>query len=523
MSAKPFILIALIAAFLILPPLPFALSPAEDPPDNANGAMNSATLNEEDEVADLIDQADRESSAGNWEDAVLLYQAAAEMVLSEYPSCVFKTSVSSRTGIELYISAYEYCRAKLLQMDADTLKFYRSKHERTATDDLNQALEGSDLGKIFEVGERYPCTESGLRGLIVAGGIAAERGDMAFAGRCFRKAVAIKTAFSGADEDARPDYALLLAGAARVYAQMGWYSDLEEIKGLLAADAGLSSFEIIWCGSKVTLGAFIDERFKSIKQAAKTSSGYPMVGGDASRALLMPGMPGALGGVKWRYEMPISQQLKEQLRRGRANMLPSFLCRLAAVGEGKAAASNGRTTMVLDENDGRELYKFPVGVNVNPQYDDYYLDAYPVYHSATIYDGMAYAGVMDPNMRNNRGIIANVLYGINILSGKQVWDSVKNSGLARDDSMSGSPVVVGGKLVFVTHKGGGGQIDCYMNCVDAKTGKLEWRCYVASGFTNANFYGGVNQFPDIVAVDGSTAIVSSVVGVIAAVDVKSGS
>jgi len=526
MSAKPLILCALVAAFIVLPSLPSAVT-QENPPE-PNSSDNSASLNEEQEVTDLISQADKESSDGNWEDAALLYQQAAEKVLEEYPSCVYKAAGASKAGLELYVSAYDYCQRRLLKMDERSLESYREKYESMAADALNRAVREVDLDKMYQVGERYPCTESGLKGLQNAGDLAAERGDYVLAARCYRKAVEIRAAVQGQNEETRPGYALLLAKAVSAYVSMGWESDVKAIVNLVAADAGLSGFEIMASGKKVTLGAFVDETAKSLKHETKTSvNGYPMIGGDASHSLLMPAVSGEIGDIKWKYEVAVEQNMKMQWQQGPQNrmaMLPYYLSRLPVVGDGIVLLDTGSTTVAISENDGKEVYKFPVGTadgNMQMNYGYYNMGSY---HSCTIHDGLAYTSILAPQIVNNWGnmAISGPLYAIDVHTGKQVWDSTGASGIPKDERVSGAPVAFGNRLVFITQKGGNGQVDCYMNCVDAKTGKLEWRCYVASGFTNMVGPAGLPQFPDSVAVEGDAAIVASAAGVIAAVDVRTG-
>jgi len=527
MSAKPLILCVLAAALMVLPSLPLAVTD-ENPPEQ-NSAENSATLEEEEEVTDLISQADKESSEGNWEDAALLYQQAAERVLEEYPSCVVKAAGASKAGLEVYVSAYDYCQRRLLKMDEKSLKAYREQYDGVAADALNAAASEGDLDKMYRVGERYPCTESGLTGLQSAGDIAAERGDYVFAARCYRKAVDIMTAIEGRNEEARPAYALLLAKALGAYVSMGWEGDVEAIKNLVAADAALSGFEIMSHGRKVALGAYVDETAKLLKHETKTSvNGYPMIGGDVSRSLLMPSVSGEIGDLKWKYEValdPNMQNMKQQWQtpQNRTGMFQYYLARIPVVGEGLVVLDTGGSTLAIAESDGKEAYRFPVGAS------DRNMMAYGYYNmgsyfSCAIQDGIAYTCILGPQIYNQFGnmTVNGTLYAIDVHTGKLVWDSASASSLPKDERVSGAPAVLGNRLVFVSNKGGNGQMDCYMNCVDAKTGKLEWRCYVASGFTNMMAFTGMPPFPDVIAIEGDIAVVASATGVIAAVDVRMG-
>jgi outer membrane protein assembly factor BamB len=540
-------LLAVIAAFLIMPALPFAggdeaapppakpAPPAAKPAPAAPGdpaksntdTTNSATLNEEEEISDLIAEADKESGSGDWKNAAMLYQQAAEKVLSEFPSCVYKSKVSAGAGLDVYVSALEYCRKRLLEMDEEALKAYRSKFETAAEQALDQAAGERNLAKMAMVGERYPATKSGLKALISAGDLSSERRDFAFAARCYRKATSIEAAFRAGDE---MGYALLLAKAARVYALLGWDSDVNSLKEDVAADADLAALEIQAYGKKVTLGSFLDEMAKSVTHVHKTAvNGYPIIGGDSSHAMIMPGGSGPLGGLKWKYEQPMNPNVKSRWTdlQNKMSMLPSILAPMPVIDEREVLIALGNGALALSEADGKELYRFPVGAGNNPRNPDEYSYYYgfTCYYACTIHDGVVYLSTSAYAYDGMGGRVPRgALFAVDAATGKQIWDSTTTSSLPKDEAISGAPVVFGGKLIFATHKGGSGETDSYMNCVDAKTGKLEWRCYIASGFSNNNRWNpyGNNQVPDAIAMEGDTAVICSSAGVIAAVDARVG-
>ena len=525
MFSKAMKILALIAVLLaIRGSLPGSLGQEESPDEDA--IDNTAILDEDDELANLIRGADRKAAGGDWESASALYQEALEMALDKASSAMCPVKVSHEEKAILYINAIDYCRERLLRMNARALATYQANYEVVAALLLKEALKKADFDMLLDVGERYPCAESALRALTLAADVAAERGDYLVAAMCYRKVLAARAAWPPAATASRKEYAVLVAKAARAFGALGWKSEVIRLKGLLSRDRGISSLEIIFSGKRVTLLNFLDGMIESCKpRKTEPVSDYPTFGGNASRGMMMPDLSEELGGVRWRWKIKHedNRHLPRWWKR-RPYLLPSFLLPTPTAKNGTLFISTGRYLQALRESDGGNAYTFSAGAGTGARWRTYQSAAASA-EFCTVHDGIAYF-VMPARVRvGKNNVDVRILYALDASTGKVKWNSLRDTGLQYSEEISSAPVGRGDDVLFQTWIDSGWQTNFYLLCVDAKTGNLKWRCNIAESVVagiRRSIVGGRMPPSDVVALDGNSAIVSSYSGAIASVDIHTG-
>ncbi len=517
----------LIAVFLIVPGFtPKAVTQDALPDEGA--VENMAFFDEDKDLTKVIRRADASAAAGDWEKAMVLYQGALEIALDKDLFPVFPAKQSLEDKMILYVNPIDYCRKRLLQMDRETLAKYRHLYEEKAANRLKAALKKADFDMLPDVGERYPFTESGLRALTLAADAAVERGDYPAAARGYDRALEAGTAWRPSTGDLLKEYAVLAAKAARAYASVGWAREVDGLKGRVSGDDELSSVEIMYMGRRMALADVLGDVIRSIRPPRpKPVSGYPTFGGDGTRGMVMPGLSGDPGGVNWRHTiMPLNRRYRPAWAEKSPHEVSCLLLPTPTAEGGRLFVTTGENLLVMDEFDGKVAYVFPAGAAPSARLWLHHGVGGAAAEFCTVYEGIAYLTSSVRAQVDGRTHHTRALCAIDARAGREIWHSIGDTGLPCDETISSAPVARNGEILFETWKDEVDQTRYYLLCVDAKTGKLKWRCRIAGtvGLGRPSRWGGGRgpQPADIVAVDGDTAVVASSPGAVTAVDLRTG-
>jgi outer membrane protein assembly factor BamB/tetratricopeptide (TPR) repeat protein len=178
---------------------------------------------------------------------------------------------------------------------------------------------------------------------------------------------------------------------------------------------------------------------------------------------------------------------------------------------------NGYIVYGLNDGDGREMFGFPI-LGEDASWHRYNLRAFS---TSTVHDGVIYMSVL--TWRTDKGmhlLYGRTLYAVNMHEGKEIWNTISATGLAPNEFVLGAPSIWGDSVLFTSYKGMEARADIILNCADARTGKLKWRCFLASVPNTYSYDTG--KYAHLVAIEGDFGVVCSEGGMIAAVDLRNG-
>ena len=523
----------LLLVLLALASLPAAVASGPQipalPPTQVSGAqprnkefVNAASYEEDREINQTIEAADRLAREGEWQLAITYYQKALEAVLDTCPGGLISVSEPAGPGLVYHKPYDDLIRQRLLAKDADEIAYYRAHYENIASTALSRAIRTQDSLKLVDVAQRWPFTESGQAATLAAAVISFERGDYFTAARRYLDLAEVMRAWPPYKAER---YASVLAGAASAYAAAGSRHGLDRVEALVKADSALLKTTVRIDGGSLALGAHLAAVSKTVKQsAAKTLQDWPMMGGDETRCRVYPHEAGRAFTEMWRYEIEYpGKHFLGRAYKSKMGYAAILATAIPVITDGCVYANVPFALVGLDAFSGRSiLEKRPEKAEPG---DDFYREIRGKIDSATIHDGIAYA-VLSTGIRSCGSLNAytRMLVAIDAKTGKMLWEGCKDTGITDDYMVCGSPIVYGDSLIFQIQRVEGINMGYYLVCADAKTGALRWRTSLAAlPFTINNFHiFSSRQAASVIAVAGNTGIVQSGSATITNVDLDTG-
>ncbi len=501
------------------------LSPAvlnTAPQDNRPKFINSAILDEDEEVAGYIRSADELVNAGEASAAILLYQKALTTALDQSPHSLVNLKQGSDDRVRRYILAVDYCHRRLAAMDPRQASIYRVRWEADAREMLAEAIKRASTANLVQTFLRYPFTSSGVKSVALAADAAAERGDYPLAAYYYRRAVeAMRTCPSSAD--GRGQYTVLLAKAARAFSEARSLEGLKEIMSIVGGDIALSRAEIRIAGKTKGLGDFVGDAIKSFKLATPSPiEGWPTLGGDNARGRVMPDPAGEPRDIRWRRGFTYQQKNKVRswTDDGHSRYIPLLSSLVPTARDGIVYVSTGEKLLALNEENGEEEFIY---------------DPYATYDRGsrttrvpaeadfcTIADGTAFfVTFVSFSVDGRLTITAGVMHAVDIETGMVKWRAFEDTRSRRRERICSLPVVRGGEVYVETVRLLNSREEYWLLCFDAVTGKLKWRCPLPSGIIRTAQW-RLPAYMDVISIEGHTAIISSLSSTISAVDLRTG-
>jgi len=175
--------------------------PPEDP-EGRKEAVAAETREQEvyvggdDDILRALEQAAALEREENWPEAAALYRSIIEKHLDHIASTMVSAS-ADRTRGELYITAAEQSRRRLLAFPADARAALEARHGQAAQAAVDQALANRDAAALHDAALRFAGTDAALAALDALGDIRFERGDAASAAQAWEELLQALPAGSG--------------------------------------------------------------------------------------------------------------------------------------------------------------------------------------------------------------------------------------------------------------------------------------------------------------------------------------
>lgn len=451
---------------------------------------NSSFVRTSDEVKAELFFAEQKVEAKEWAAAVNAYQRILDRT---EPAVVAFTD-------RVWLSAHEAARRHLERLPEEARARYRDLFEEKAAAARQQALRLFDPDRLIRVARRYPLTTAAMRALESASGLAAERGDVAMLTRVVRMLSA-----SGA---VRPiDQARLMHALADV-------GDRREVEALAARIEGQG--DVAFGGS--TLGREMEAALSRVASGA-----------DATRLTRLSGDPlvaQAIGRLPFEEKVRTPREEIDQLGYQPIAFPPVGLVTLA--GRSIAAGQLGLYRIDGTLESRRPVLEYRKKFDARPESRDVSSRSL-----TPVADGDRLLLVLNERERSffSAGEEVSQIVCVNARDLSIVW-RVHPDAPGFDERLSGvvfeGPVVIHGALVLVTGSRMATDTSCALYAFDKSSGRLVWERFLASAmkipqFETRNRKTQIERAePSTVTVAEGVAYCSTNLGVVAAVDARSG-
>ncbi|MFQ5490508.1 MAG: PQQ-binding-like beta-propeller repeat protein [Phycisphaerae bacterium] len=480
---------------------PPAADPARPPLD---GPDPDVYIHDSFEAEELIAKAQRQARAGQWSSACRnLLQ-----VIHRHGDMLTRVADGPYTAV---------CRrVNQLVSDwpAEGLVEFRRQADLPAGTALQQARSQRSIEALLWVAQRYFATSAGLEALDTVGQLAIEAGDFGLAQQVYDRLLS-------EHPDRQVEQARLVGRLAIVYA----LESRPDAAGRQVERAGPDA-KVQWMGQPQALAGLVQTLLDQVHPAERPPApfAWPTFAGNdrrhrdveltLDRLAVLWQVPG-IGEAAAVPEPDRSSNFRRALRRGR------FLSTFPAVADKTLFLQDGRDLRAIQLGNGRTLWRSSGQDPENGRTVSSDTDV-PRWHALAVDRGRVYACVGSefvPFYGYDAPANTSALLCLDAATGQKLWRA-DNRSLGPDfDEMSfeSIPIIVGTKVYAIARrKRAFGFEDCFLYCLNAETGQIQYRTHLGSASTGG--FGYRRPTLTIPALADHTVYVVSNLGTIAAVD-----
>jgi len=479
----------------------------------ADGLRADATnadvyVNDSFEAADALSKARAFGERGEWAEAARLLQRISDTARDK----LVRLSPGRYTGVR------ERINEAIAQWPRAGLEAYRELYERDAENVLAGPPAVRRMAELVESFDRYFCTEAAAKLADAIGQRAIEAGDLVLAEYAYRRV-----------RDHHPDRATCEQRDRAMLALIAAMRGRDTRSDTLDIDADVT---IRWAGQDRLLREVLDEVRASFSLSGKPGLpiAWPMFAGDSVRnraATTEVDEPGLL----WRFdvwERPARGSGGEEVEisTGGDRNQGRYLTMQPVVTDDLIFVQLLRDVVALHRQTGALAWRFrasertEAGANVLDEQA-------PGWDSVTVHDGRVYAVVAGdpvPYYSYESARAPSELVCLDAATGRVLWrlDQEAIEEPFAELTFDSSPLLEHDRLLVVGRRRRSfGFEDCFLYCLDAATGAVQYRTHLGSASTGT--FGSREATKTVAALQGETVFVCSNLGTIAAVSAPTGS
>lgn len=460
---------------------------------------------------ELVDSTEEHARAGRFDRAVEILARA----LRDDPAAVVPVEPGRAEGVRAFVEK------KIISWGAPGVEAYRRRFEADAEEERKRAGSAEELR---EVARRYPFCDAGERAAAAAAARFAE------AGRKEEAAGVLREMFRR-NPFARSPVAIALA--AGLFAETGRFREGRALRKRCREETIESPLRR--GGTRVELSRILDEaehRETAPPAASAFDPDWPAFGGDAGGARAFGQDLRPTPSSAWNGDLPEPAYGEDDRWGGEVRLAASVF---PAVVDGVLYAANGVSVRAWNLMTGAEPVKLWGIGPVRPPAALVFEER--IAHSVTVHAGRVYASLVSTILAGeSRLSYLQVTYPLPKRSllcldadtGRLLWKigggdpSARLSGL----SFPAAPAAADGRLYVAATEQmhGTDPFRHYLLCLDAATGDVRWKTFVASGGTEINLFGNSirESVPSRVSLRDGRVFVCTNHGAIACLDANTG-
>lgn len=480
-------------------------------PQDSNTAL-VRTYPHEDE---LRNKAEKLAAEGRYTEALKIYERA----MNEHGSHVI------RVEKDLYVSVRQWCMDRIAAWPPEGRAAYRQMYDSDAKILFQRARQSNDKEQLLSLIRQYPYSSFASEARRLLGVLYLEEGNWE------RAAAALETAEDPAS----------IAARAVALSRLGERARLEKLR------ASAPEGEILIEGRRVGLRDFVEGCLKECRppppraRLSLAETSWPMYGGDPGSTRVCRDNP-VPGAKIWSAALPPAQFVFAERGAGWDEDEGAYVAQtypynpiVPAVADGVVYVHNeyGAYAYNLFGDSAELLWSY----SHHPPAGDLMFEERTV-HATTVHDGRVYANLVTSILGSEMRLgylpvkypfPKRALFCFDAYTGRLLWRLGGEAGEAEFDRMISfalPPTPVGDRLYVAAVKQRLPQelFEHYVLCLDAATGRILWKTFVATGGTEINLFGNSvrESQGSKVAVLGDDLFYGTNLGVIVCLDRVSG-
>lgn len=463
--------------------------PLQDPDEDlpAGGPRNTALLRAYSDLDELTVRVPALVKGGNYAEALSIFEKA----LRDQPRTVVPLDAARARGLEGYVLD------QIGSWPEEGRAVYRRAADPAARRLFEAARSAGDAAALEDLAERYPYSSVANDALSLAASLRFDAGSADAAVRNLELLLALE------GDAPRP---VTMARLGLACGRAGRRGRLEELAERAAREMAGATVKI--GGEDRDLAGFLRGQAREAREAPPTPAAlamasWEMMGGHPSGSRLA-GPAVEAPRLAWTWPLRPTPFGHEGLQFPMRGYVPvpsgEFRPFFPAVSDGVLYVHNETTAAALNLFSRRPQILWQYGVP-DPGGEVMFEDR--VIHATTVHEGRVYVNLMTAVDRPDDQLSyvrvkypfpRRALFALDAASGRLLWKLggvLRREALEENATFSAPPVPDGGRLYVgaVRQKLPTDPFEHYVLCLEASTGRILWRTFVASGLTEINLFG----------------------------------